>query len=119
MACDETALVHASVVYLSPARQIVLPVTVPAGASLREAVAASGLLVQAPELAAGLLAHSDHPVLDLGVFNRRCSGSEAVREGDRIEMYRPLAIDPKEARRVRVEVRRRRKAAQVAADDVD
>jgi uncharacterized protein len=70
-------------------------------------VDASGLLAAAPELVAG-------QPLDLGVFNRPRSGSEPVRAGDRIEVYRPLSIDPKEARRVRAEVRRRRKA-QVAS----
>ncbi len=95
--------VQATVVYLSPQRRITLPVDVAQGSSLQEAVVASGLLQQAPELAG--------QPLDLGVFNRLREASEPVRDGDRIEVYRPLAIDPKEARRVRAEVRRRRKAA--------
>lgn len=102
MACAE--LVRASVVYLGPQHRIVLPVEVPAGTTLHAAVVASGLVAQVPELAG--------QALDLGVFNRARGGSEPVREADRIEVYRPLAIDPKEARRVRAEVRRRRKAAQ-------
>lgn len=95
--------VRASVVYLSPQHHIVLPVEVPAGTTLHAAVLASGLLAQVPELAG-------HP-LDLGVFNRARDGGEPVREADRIEVYRPLAIEPKQARRVRAEVRQRRKAA--------
>ncbi len=95
--------VRATVVYLSPQRQLVLPVDVAQGSSLQDAVAASGLLQQAPELAG--------QPLDVGVFNRLREPREPVRDGDRIEVYRPLAIDPKEARRVRAEVRRRRKAA--------
>jgi putative ubiquitin-RnfH superfamily antitoxin RatB of RatAB toxin-antitoxin module len=51
------------------------------------------------------------------VFNRAREGGEPVREADRIEVYRPLAIDPKDARRVRAEVRRRRKASQAQAVD--
>ncbi len=95
--------VRATVVYLSPQRQLALPVELTRGSSLQEAVAASGLLQQAPELAG--------QPLDLGVFNRLRQASEPVHDGDRIEVYRPLAVDPKEARRVRAEVRRRRKAA--------
>jgi putative ubiquitin-RnfH superfamily antitoxin RatB of RatAB toxin-antitoxin module len=101
MACAEH--LRATVVYLAPPRHLVLSVAVPAGTCLRDAVAVSGLLEHAPELAA--------QPLDLGVFNRVRNGDDLVRDGDRIEVYRPLAVDPKEARRVRAEVRRRRKAA--------
>jgi putative ubiquitin-RnfH superfamily antitoxin RatB of RatAB toxin-antitoxin module len=101
--------VRATVVYLSPQHHVVLPVEVPAGTSLHAAVLASGLLQQVPELAGQRL--------DLGVFNRAREGGEPVREADRIEVYRPLAIDPKDARRVRAEVRRRRKASQAQAVD--
>ncbi|MCL6432261.1 MAG: RnfH family protein [Anaerolineae bacterium] len=67
-------------------------------------------------LETGGLAERDTPrldgsrdALDLGVFNRHRHPDEPVREGDRIEVYRPLAIDPKQARRIRAEIRRRRK----------
>jgi uncharacterized protein len=100
MACADP--VRASVVYLSSEQHIVLPVEVPDGTTLQAAVLASGLLARVPELVG--------QPLDLGVFNRAREGSAPVRSGDRIEVYRPLAIDPKEARRVRAEVRRRRKA---------
>jgi putative ubiquitin-RnfH superfamily antitoxin RatB of RatAB toxin-antitoxin module len=101
--------VRATVVYLSPQHHVVLVVEVPAGTSLHAAVLASGLLQQVPELAGQRL--------DLGVFNRAREAGEPVREADRIEVYRPLAIDPKDARRVRAEVRRRRKASQAQAVD--
>jgi putative ubiquitin-RnfH superfamily antitoxin RatB of RatAB toxin-antitoxin module len=102
MACADGVPVAATVVYLSPRRQLVLPVESGAGATLAEAVLASGLLELAPELGG--------QVLDLGVFNQPRQGAEPVQPGDRIEVYRPLAIDPREARRVRAEVRRRRQA---------
>lgn len=100
MACAES--LRATVVYLSPRHHFVRPVEVPAGTTLHAAVLASGLLAQVPELAG-------RP-LDLGVFNRARDGNEPLREADRIEVYRPLAIDPKLARRVRAEVRLRRQA---------
>jgi putative ubiquitin-RnfH superfamily antitoxin RatB of RatAB toxin-antitoxin module len=98
MAAAET--LSATVVYAMPERQLVLPVLVPAGSTLRDAVVASGLLTQEPSLDAGRL--------DLGVFNRPRPADTLLRAGDRVEVYRPLTIDPKEARRVRAEVRRRR-----------
>ena len=37
----------------------------------------------------------------VGIFGRLASATQAVRDGDRIEIYRPLAADPKSARRAR------------------
>ncbi|ODN42850.1 RnfH family protein [Piscirickettsia litoralis] len=39
--------------------------------------------------------------IDCGVWNRHVSLSHCLRDGDRVEVYRPLLIDPKEARRLR------------------
>lgn len=93
---------RATVVYCARERQWVVDVDLPAGSTLRDAVIASGLPAQAPELDIG--------ALDLGVYNRLREPEEPVRDGDRIEIYRPLALDPKEARRIRAEIRRRRKS---------
>ena len=38
---------------------------------------------------------------ELGIWGRRCQAQQPVREGDRIEIYRPLRVDPKVARRER------------------
>lgn len=92
---------RATVIYCARERQWIVDVEVPAGSTLRDAVIASGLPAQAAEL--------DLAALDLGVFNRLRQPDEPVRDGDRIEVYRPLAIDPKQARRIRAEIRRRRK----------
>jgi putative ubiquitin-RnfH superfamily antitoxin RatB of RatAB toxin-antitoxin module len=95
------AWLRATVVYCARDRQWIIGVEVKAGSTLRDAVIASGLPAQVPGL--------DPAALDLGVFNNLREPDEAVRDGDRIEIYRPLAIDPKEARRIRAEVRRRRR----------
>ncbi|MFZ5538549.1 MAG: RnfH family protein [Pseudomonadota bacterium] len=92
---------RATVIYCARERQWIVDVEVPAGSTLRDAVVASGLPAQAAEL--------DPAALDLGVFNRLRQPDEPVRDGDRIEIYRPLAIDPKQARRIRAEIRRWRK----------
>ena len=72
--------------------------TVAAGTTLIEAIHASGLPAQYPQL-----------VLDackLGIFGKLREASTVLREGDRVEIYRPLLADPKEARRRRVEKKR-------------
>ena len=83
------------IVMFSPAPRAVLEwaVEVPEGGSVRDAVRASGW----PEATRG----QDVSGLDVGVWGRRCTLDEPVREGDRVEIYRPLVVDPKVARRER------------------
>lgn len=79
------------VAYALAQRQWLLALEVPAGASVADAVAASGLVATI-----GLT-----EPLDLGVFGRRCAAETLLREGDRVEIYRPLSFDPMESRRRR------------------
>ncbi len=92
---------RATVIYCDRDRQWIVAVEVPAGSTLRDAVIASGLPARLPQI--------DLAALDLGVFNDPRAPDEPVRAGDRIEIYRPLAIEPKAARRLRAEVRKRRR----------
>lgn len=82
-------------VAFSPAPREVLEwiVQLPAGATVREAVAASGWR----EAGAGLELTGD----DVGLWGRRCGLDQVLREGDRVELYRGLRVDPKVARRER------------------
>ena len=88
-------MVEIEVVHAAVDRQVLLTVAVPAGASLRAAVQASGIAVQFPELNL-----ADCP---LGIFGKVVADAEvrSVQAGDRIEIYRPLLADPKEVRRLR------------------
>ena len=56
-----------------------------------QAVRASGLLEEFPELGCQVLA--------LGIYGRRVDPGHLLRAGDRVEIYRPLKVDPREARR--------------------
>ncbi|RPI12399.1 MAG: RnfH family protein [Lysobacterales bacterium] len=89
MARPEPSIVE--VVYALPDRQTVLCVPLTAGLTAIEAVRASGLLERHPELSSDTLM--------LGVFGRRVDATHALVEGDRVEIYRPLRNDPREARR--------------------
>lgn len=82
-------------VLYSPAPRQVLEwaVDVPAGATVRDAVRASGW----PEATQG----QDVSALDVGIWGRRSTLEQPVKEGDRVEIYRPLLVDPKVARRER------------------
>jgi putative ubiquitin-RnfH superfamily antitoxin RatB of RatAB toxin-antitoxin module len=91
---------HVEVVYAAPARQAVKSLQLPAGSRVREAIAASGLLAEFPEI--------DLAVNRVGVYAEPVELDTPLQDGDRVEIYRPLLADPKEARRRRVARGRRR-----------
>jgi len=85
---------HVTVMYSPGPRQVLeWAVELPAGATLRDAVLASGW----PQACA----QQDVTALEVGVWGRRASLDQPVGDGDRVEVYRPLLVDPKVARRER------------------
>jgi putative ubiquitin-RnfH superfamily antitoxin RatB of RatAB toxin-antitoxin module len=90
-----------SVVYCARNATWTCELEVAAGTTLRLAIERSGVLTEHPELQRDDLA--------VGVFSRPHPLDAPVHDGDRIEIYRPLLVDPKQARRHRAELRRRRK----------
>lgn len=79
------------VAYALPGRQRVVRLPLERPMCAEEAVRASGLLEEFPELAGQVLA--------LGVYGRRVDAQHVLRAGDRVEIYRPLKVDPRAARR--------------------
>jgi hypothetical protein len=73
-------------------------IELPAGASVLDAIRASGMLEQGGAV--------DVSTQAIGIWGRVASLETRLAEGDRVEIYRPLRLDPKEARRLRA---RRRK----------
>ncbi|MDI1292315.1 MAG: RnfH family protein [Methylobacter sp.] len=86
-------MVEIEVVYAKPEQQVIVTVAMEEGATVEAAIKASGLLERFPEI--GL------SELKVGIFGAVCKLEQPVREADRIEIYRPLLHDPKEARRQR------------------
>ena len=66
---------------------------VPANATLKEAIEQSGILEKYPEI--------DLDSNKVGIFSRKRELHTPVHAGDRIEIYQPLKVDPREARRRR------------------
>ncbi len=89
---------HASVVYLASSREHILDVAVPAGSTLADAVAASGLASRVPSF--------DLAVHSLGVWGKLKAPGSLLCDGDRVEVYRPLTADPNIARQRRVAKKR-------------
>jgi len=86
-------LISIEVVYALPKKQEVFTLKLPEGATVRQAVEASGVLQKYPEI--DLLKNK------LGVFARLVKPDASLRNRDRVEIYRPLIADPKEVRKQR------------------
>lgn len=87
------ALLSVEVVYALSERQLLLPLEVKAGTSVRQAIEQSGITRAFPCI---------DPERDpLGIFGRPVSPDTVLRDGDRVEIYRPLIADPKDSRRQR------------------
>jgi putative ubiquitin-RnfH superfamily antitoxin RatB of RatAB toxin-antitoxin module len=83
------------VVYALPDEQTLLKQQVVAGATVAEAIEASGILQKYPQI--------DLAANKLGIFGKLVKADSVLRDRDRIEIYRPLIADPKEVRRKRAE----------------
>ena len=87
------ALIEVEVAYATPEQQVIIALKMPEGATVEQAINASGLLNHFPEI--------DWTDIKAGIFGTVCRLDQSVRQGDRVEIYRPLLHDPKEARRQR------------------
>lgn len=81
------------VAYARLDEQLILKQSVAVDATVEEALKESGLLERFPEI--------DLAVNKVGIFGKLCKPDARLSPGDRIEVYRPLIADPKEARRKR------------------
>ena len=86
------------VVYALPGRQALRRVSLHEGSTVEDALRASGFLAEFPEIDA----------LCVGIFGRPAPRDAVLHDRDRVEIYRPLKADPKEARRVRATRKRAR-----------
>lgn len=77
--------------------QEVVEVDLPEGATLAHALEAARVAQRFPSL--------DIASLEAGIWGRARERSAVLREGDRVELYRPLEADPKDARRTRAQLK--------------
>jgi putative ubiquitin-RnfH superfamily antitoxin RatB of RatAB toxin-antitoxin module len=87
--------INVEVVYALQGQQPLLRVRLAEGATVEEAIRASGVLEAHPEI--------DLARNKVGIFSKLVKLDEKVRDRDRVEIYRPLIADPKEVRRKRAE----------------
>lgn len=87
-------MITISVAYATPSRQVEIPLRVEENCTLALAIQRSGVLGQFPEIELGSLS--------VGIFGQLAALDDLLEEGDRVEIYRPLRTDPKQARFIRV-----------------
>jgi hypothetical protein len=85
--------IQIEVAYAKPERQDVIRLQLPAGSTIAQAIEASGLAQRYPEI--------DLAKTKVGIFGKLSRMDTALRERDRVEIYRPLIADPKEVRKQR------------------
>jgi len=81
------------VAYALPEQQTIIALSLPKGATVEQAITASKLLDLYPDL--------NKIELNVGIFGSACKLEALIKTGDRVEIYRQLHHDPKEARRQR------------------
>ena len=90
---QEAAGIGIEIAYAMPGKQTILSLTVMPGTTAGEAIEQSDIKDEFPEM-------KIDPA-GIGIFSRKVALDHVLREGDRIEIYRPLIADPKEVRRER------------------
>lgn len=88
---ESPGLILVEVAYARPEVQFLVALQVAVGTTAEQAVRQSGVLERFPEI--------DLSQQAVGIFARVCSLQQELREGDRVEIYRPLKMDPKALRR--------------------
>jgi putative ubiquitin-RnfH superfamily antitoxin RatB of RatAB toxin-antitoxin module len=92
-------MIKIEVAYARAAEQRIIPIEVAEGSTIEIAIHHSGILTLFPEI--------DLTTQVVGIFSAPKTLSTLVKEGDRIEIYRSLVIDPKEARRIKANALKR------------
>lgn len=86
--------IKVEVIYLTPHDQSTIPLTLPQGATLLNAIHLSNILEKCPEI--------DLNKNKVGIFSKIVALDTVLKAGDRVEIYRPLLIDPKQKRLAKV-----------------
>ena len=84
-------MILVEVAYANVDKQVIIPVMVEVGSTIEQVIDRSGVTTLFPEI--------NLEQQKVGVFSQMSALTDKVNHGDRIEIYRPLVIDPKDARR--------------------
>lgn len=91
---ESDILLSVELCFITPQRQFLRTLTVPQGTTIRQAILLSGLIMEFPDI--------DFNSLKTGIYSKIKTPDTVLKEHDRVEVYRPLEVDPMVARRRRV-----------------
>ncbi len=100
----DVKIMKIEVAYARPDVQVIIPVEIPEGATLEQAITLSRIQERFPEI--------DISTCKVGIFGKLSKRSAVLKSGDRVEIYRPLIADPKLVRKQRAAESKRSKKAQ-------
>jgi uncharacterized protein len=100
-------MITIELIYALPDQQNLITLEVESACTVEQAIRASGLLVQYPEI--------DLAQNKVGIFSQVCQLDCVLSEGDRIEIYRPLLIDPKASRMQKAKQQKKAEARKLEA----
>lgn len=107
MATSDNKMINIQIAYALPQQQHVLKLQVAVNTTAEQALQQSGWLDKFPEL--------NLSENKLGIFGKVVPNKTVLRDGDRLEIYRPLLADPKEVRKRRAAEAAKKKAADTDA----
>jgi putative ubiquitin-RnfH superfamily antitoxin RatB of RatAB toxin-antitoxin module len=85
--------IEIEIAYATPEKQVLLKIEAPVDCTVANAIELSGIREEFPDMELDPKA--------VGIFSRKVSMDHELKEGDRVEIYRPLVADPKEMRKQR------------------
>ena len=86
-------MISISVCYATPEKQVLIPLSVEENCTVELAIKRSHIMTLFPDIVLSTIA--------VGIYGQRVKLDSYLQDNDRIEIYRPLLIDPTEARRVK------------------
>jgi len=90
---EPKTMIHVEIAYAKPDEQVIIPIEVEEGTTAEQAIQQSKIQQRFSEI--------DLVKQKIGIFSKACKLNAVLREGDRIEIYRPLIADPKAVRKKR------------------
>ncbi len=95
---SEPERIHVEVAYAEPARQFLRALELPPGSTVADAITASNVVRECA---------IDAQILAVSIWSKVVDRLAPLQDGDRVELLRPLKIDPKDARRKRAKAKSR------------
>ncbi len=90
---ENSDTIRVEVAYATPKEQVIIPLEVPVVTTAQQAIEESKIFKKFAEI--------DLNKNKVGIFSKPCALNQPLREGDRVEIYRPLIADPKQIRKQR------------------